>query len=116
VMLRESRSRQRAHGAVIPFTIPAGYPSILAAQLKAGFTPQFSCGENRTAQCPERELLGTDGAAPGAEQAFWPPDSTFIGFVAQNSLKKVSITGGPRCRPEKQRAWSDGVAAGKTMR
>ena len=38
-----------------------------------------------------RALAGTDGAAPGDDQIFWSPDSTFIGFVAGGELKKVSV-------------------------
>ena len=43
--------------------------------------------ENGTA----RELPGTQGAAG----AFWSFDSRFIAFFAQDSLKKISIEGGP---------------------
>ena len=42
-----------------------------------------------------RALPGTEGVSPGADQIFWSPDSTFIGFVAQGRLKKVAINGGP---------------------
>ena len=42
-----------------------------------------------------QELPGTDGARPAAGQVFWSPDSSFIGFVADGKLKKVSISGGP---------------------
>src|SRR5262249_44284378 len=42
-----------------------------------------------------RALPGTEGANIAANQLFWSPDSTFIGFVAQGKLKKVSVAGGP---------------------
>jgi serine/threonine-protein kinase len=36
-------------------------------------------------------LLGTDGA----EYPFWSPESSFIGFFAGRSLKKIAVAGGP---------------------
>ena len=36
-------------------------------------------------------LAGTDGA----DTMFWSPDSRFVGFFANQSLKKIDITGGP---------------------
>jgi WD40 repeat protein len=36
-------------------------------------------------------MMGTEGAA----RPFWSPDSKFIGFMADNKLKKVAVTGGP---------------------
>jgi Tol biopolymer transport system component len=36
-------------------------------------------------------LPGTDGA----DTMFWSPDSRFIGFFANQSLKKIDVTGGP---------------------
>jgi Tol biopolymer transport system component len=36
-------------------------------------------------------LTGTDGAS----YPFWSPDSRFIAFVAQNTLKKIDVSGGP---------------------
>lgn len=36
-------------------------------------------------------LAGTDGA----NNAFWSPDSRFIGFFAQGKLKKIDASGGP---------------------
>jgi eukaryotic-like serine/threonine-protein kinase len=42
-----------------------------------------------------RELPGTDGARTGPGQVFWSPDSSYIGFVADSKLKKVSVNGGP---------------------
>ena len=36
-------------------------------------------------------LTGTDGAT----YPFWSPDSAFIGFFAQDKLKKIAIAGGP---------------------
>jgi Tol biopolymer transport system component len=36
-------------------------------------------------------LNGTDGAT----YPFWSPDSAFIGFFAQDKLKKIAVTGGP---------------------
>jgi len=36
-------------------------------------------------------LMGTEGAA----RPFWSPDSRFIGYMADNKLKKVAVTGGP---------------------
>ncbi len=36
-------------------------------------------------------LPGTDGA----NFPFWSPDSAFIGFTAQEKLKKIAVTGGP---------------------
>ena len=38
-----------------------------------------------------RRLAGTEGAGPFP---FWSPDSRFLGFVARNELKKISIDGG----------------------
>jgi Tol biopolymer transport system component len=38
-----------------------------------------------------RPLAGTEGA----ERPFWSPDSRFIGFFADRSLKKISAGGGP---------------------
>ena len=37
-----------------------------------------------------RELTGTDGAS----FPFWSPDSRFIGFFAENKVKKIEATGG----------------------
>jgi eukaryotic-like serine/threonine-protein kinase len=42
-----------------------------------------------------RELPGTDGARSAAGQLLWSPDSSWIGFVADGKLKKVSVNGGP---------------------
>ena len=42
-----------------------------------------------------RELPGTDGARSAPGQLFWSPDSTYIGFIADGRLKKVSVNGGP---------------------
>ncbi len=39
-----------------------------------------------------RMLAGTEGALP--DGIFWSPDSRFIGFVADDSLKKVPVEGG----------------------
>jgi DNA-binding winged helix-turn-helix (wHTH) protein/Tol biopolymer transport system component len=39
-----------------------------------------------------RKIEGTDGAR---DRLFWSPDSKLIGFAADNSLKKVSVQGGP---------------------
>jgi len=36
-------------------------------------------------------LAGTDGAT----YPFWSPDSAFIGFFAQDKLKKIAVSGGP---------------------
>jgi Tol biopolymer transport system component/predicted Ser/Thr protein kinase len=36
-----------------------------------------------------RRLPGTDGARP-----FWSPDSRYLGFISQNQLKKVDVSGG----------------------
>jgi len=41
-----------------------------------------------------RELPGTEGASPMVPP-FWSPDSRFIGFFADNRLKKISVAGGP---------------------
>ena len=38
-----------------------------------------------------RPLAGTEGA----ELPFWSPDSRFIGFFAEDKLKKISVDGGP---------------------
>ena len=38
-----------------------------------------------------RELAGTEGAV----RPFWSPDSQFIGFAANQELKKISAQGGP---------------------
>jgi eukaryotic-like serine/threonine-protein kinase len=38
-----------------------------------------------------RPLSGTEGA----ERPFWSPDSRFIGFFADRSLKKIGVDGGP---------------------
>ena len=38
-----------------------------------------------------REVDGTEGAV----RPFWSPDSQFIGFVANQELKKISLQGGP---------------------
>jgi serine/threonine protein kinase/Tol biopolymer transport system component len=38
-----------------------------------------------------RPIAGTEGVG----NAFWSPDSKFIGFVAQGQLKKVEVAGGP---------------------
>ena len=38
-----------------------------------------------------RELEGTEGA----QRPFWSPDSEFIGFAANQELKKISAQGGP---------------------
>jgi hypothetical protein len=37
-----------------------------------------------------RELAGTEGAS----DPFWSPDNRFIGFFANNKLKKIEVTGG----------------------
>jgi Tol biopolymer transport system component len=42
-----------------------------------------------------RALPGTDGVPLFSDQIFWSPDSSFIGFVAQGQLKKISVSGGP---------------------
>ncbi len=46
-----------------------------------------------------RPLAALDPQAlPGTEEArypFWSPDSRYIGFFAQEKLKKISVTGGP---------------------
>jgi serine/threonine protein kinase/Tol biopolymer transport system component len=42
-----------------------------------------------------RELPGTDGARYSPGQVFWSPDSSYIGFVVEGKLKKVSVNGGP---------------------
>ncbi|HSS45337.1 MAG TPA: protein kinase, partial [Thermoanaerobaculia bacterium] len=36
-------------------------------------------------------LAGTDGA----EAPFWSPDSRFVGFFAEDKLKKIDVSGGP---------------------
>jgi serine/threonine protein kinase len=41
-----------------------------------------------------RELPGTEGASP-VVPPFWSPDSRFIGFFADNRLKKIAVAGGP---------------------
>jgi len=38
-----------------------------------------------------RPLRGTEGAA----QPFWSPDSRYVGFFAEDKLKKIDIVGGP---------------------
>ena len=38
-----------------------------------------------------RQLPGTQGAS----SLFWSPDSRFLGFAAQNKMKKIAISGGP---------------------
>ena len=38
-----------------------------------------------------RTLNGTEGA----QRPFWSPDSRFVGFFAENKLKKVPVDGGP---------------------
>src|SRR5205085_2906755 len=38
-----------------------------------------------------RPLPGTEGG----HTPFWSPDSRFIGFVANDKLKKIDIAGGP---------------------
>ncbi|MEQ1760493.1 MAG: protein kinase [Vicinamibacterales bacterium] len=38
-----------------------------------------------------QELPGTDGAAA----PFWSPDSRFLGFFAEGTLKKIDVSGGP---------------------
>jgi Tol biopolymer transport system component len=42
-----------------------------------------------------RAVAGTEGLGFAPDQVFWSPDSTLIGFVAQNRLKKISVNGGP---------------------
>jgi Tol biopolymer transport system component len=42
-----------------------------------------------------RSLPGTEGLSFIQDQLFWSPDSAFIGFVIQGSLKKVPVNGGP---------------------
>ena len=42
-------------------------------------------------QLEPRELQGTEGAA----MPFWSPDSQWIGFFAENKLKKIRVDGSP---------------------
>ncbi len=56
-----------------------------------------------------RELAGTENAQP--QGLFWSPDSQFIGFAADNELKKVSVKGGPAITlcPLPGRIWEGGA-------
>ena len=42
-------------------------------------------------QFEAREIPGTEGA----NEPFWSPDSRFVGFFADGTLRKIDITGGP---------------------
>ena len=42
-----------------------------------------------------RALPGTDGVSSHPDSLFWSPDSTFLGFITQGQLKRISVNGGP---------------------
>jgi hypothetical protein len=60
-------------------------------------------------QLESRLLPGTEGAI----QPFWSPQSDFIGFVSQGTVRKVPVQGGPSILLS---AWSGGAARGATWR
>ena len=66
-----------------------------------------NCGFARSIPLSARPLAGTEDA----DFPFWSPDNRFLGFFAQNKLKKVEVSGGA-VRPYVMRPVEDAAVPG----
>ena len=87
------------HGGTFHTTSNASVPVVMQSISPDGQKLAFIAGRNGPAMLWVRSLGDTEArplaGTEGAQDPFWSPNSRWIGFFAQNALKKVEAAGGP---------------------